>query len=63
MENLRPFLSVNLVPAISEPVSKVPYDIIKVAKLKILPVSGLTGRMAKKQKKSGYLIRGVPEVA
>ena len=43
MKNLRPLLSVNSVPAISELVSKVPYDIIKVAKSKILPVSGLTG--------------------
>ena len=43
MENLRPLLSVNLVPAISDPVSKVPYDIIKVAKLKILPGRGPTG--------------------
>ena len=41
MKNLRPLLSVNLVPAISEPVSKVPYDIIKVAKSKILPGRGL----------------------
>jgi len=37
MKNLRPLLSVNLALAVSEPVSKVPYDIIKVAKSKILP--------------------------
>ena len=37
MKNLRPLLSVNSVLAISNPVSKVLYDIIKVAKLKILP--------------------------
>ena len=43
MANLRPLLTVNSVPAISELVSKVPYDIIKVAKSKILPVSALTG--------------------
>ena len=43
MKNLRPLLSVNSVPVISEPVSKVPYDIIKVAKSKILPGRGLTG--------------------
>ena len=43
MKNLRPLLRVSSVPAISEPVSKVPYDIIKVAKSKILPVSALTG--------------------
>ena len=38
---MRPLLSVNSVPAISESVSKVPYDIIKVAKSKILPGRGL----------------------
>ena len=38
MKNLKPFLSVNWSPGVSEPVSKVPYDIIKVAKSKILPV-------------------------
>ena len=43
MKNLRPLLSFNSVPAISEPVSKVPYGIIKVAKSKILPGRGLTG--------------------
>jgi len=37
MKNLRPLLSVNSAPAVSDPVSKVPYDIIKVAKSKILP--------------------------
>ena len=37
MKNLRPLLSVNSVLAVSEPVSKVPYDIIKVAKSNILP--------------------------
>jgi len=62
MKNLRPLLSVNLAPAVSELVSKVPSDIIKVAKSKILPGRLQTGRMAKK-KKIGYLIRGVPEVA
>jgi hypothetical protein len=35
MKNLRPLLSVNSVPAIPEPVLKVPYDIIKVAKFEI----------------------------
>ena len=43
MGNLRPLLSVNLVPAISEPVSNAPYDIIKVAKSKILPGRSRTG--------------------
>ena len=43
MKNLRPLLSFNSVPPILEPVSKVPYDIIKVAKSKILPGRGLTG--------------------
>ena len=43
MKNLRPLLSVNLVPAISKPVSKAPYDIIKVAKSKILPGRSRTG--------------------
>ena len=37
MKNLRPLLSVNLAPAVSEPVSKVPYGIMKVAKSKIFP--------------------------
>ena len=43
MKNLRPLLSFNSVPPISEPVSKVPYDIIKVAKSKILPGRSRTG--------------------
>jgi len=38
MKNLRPLLSVYSAPAISEPVSKVPYDIIKVAKSNICRV-------------------------
>jgi len=50
MKNLRPLLSVNLAPAVSEPASKVPYDIIKVAKSKILPGRLQTGRMAKSKK-------------
>ena len=37
MKNLRPLLRVNSAPAVSEPVSKVPYDIMKVAKSKFLP--------------------------
>jgi len=43
MKNLRPLLSVNSAPAVSEPVSKVPYNIIKVAKSKFLPGRLLTG--------------------
>ena len=38
MKNLRPLLSVNSAPAVSEPVSKVPYDIMKVAKSKFCRV-------------------------
>ena len=53
MENLRPFLSVNSVPVISNLVSKLFYDIIEVTKSKILPLRLQTGRMAKKQKKLG----------
>ena len=53
MENLRPFLSVNSVPVISNLVSKLLYDIIEVTKSKILPLRLQTGRMAKKQKKLG----------
>jgi hypothetical protein len=51
MKNLRPLLSFNSVPAFSNLVSKLLYDIIKVTKSKILPGRLLTGRMAKKQKK------------
>jgi len=43
MKNLRPLLSVNSVPAISNAVSGVLYDIIKVAKFKILPGRSPTG--------------------
>jgi hypothetical protein len=43
MKNLRPLLSINSVPAISNPVSKLLYDIIKVMKSKILPGRLLTG--------------------
>jgi len=38
MKNLRPLLSVNSGPAVSKPVSKVPYDIMKVAKSKFCRV-------------------------
>jgi len=54
MENLRPFLSVNSVPVISNLVSKLFYDIIEVTKSKILPLRLQTGRMAKKAKKTRH---------
>ena len=43
MKNLRPLLSVNSAPANLESVSKVPYDIMKVARSKFLPGSLPTG--------------------
>jgi hypothetical protein len=43
MENLRPLLSVNLVPVISDTVSNLLYDIIEVMKSKILPLRLQTG--------------------
>jgi hypothetical protein len=55
MENLRPFLSVNSVPVISNLVSKLLYDIIEGTKSKILPLRLQTGRMAKKAKKNSAL--------
>ena len=39
MENLISLLSINSAPAVSEPASKVPYDIMKVAKSKKFPGS------------------------
>ena len=51
MKDLRPLLSVNLVPVISDLVLNLLYDVIEVMKSKILPLRLQTGRMAKKQKK------------
>jgi hypothetical protein len=54
MENLRPLLSVNLVPVIFELVSNLLYEIIEVMKSKILPLRLQTGRIAKKQNKTRH---------
>jgi hypothetical protein len=43
MQNLRPLLSVNLVPVISNLVSNLLYDIIEVMKSKIFPLRLQTG--------------------
>ena len=43
MQNLRPLLSVNSIPLISNLVSNLLYDIIELIKSKILPLRSQTG--------------------